>query len=210
MGGRRKGIRRIRAAATRPGPALAAAILGRVANAPDFIAGRGLVERAWAYSVRVYASPGLEEGAAIEHPVAVAELVAGAGFDDEAVAAAVLHDVVEDGAATIDELADGFGAQVAGWVAALTEDVSIADYHERKEEHRNRVLAAGSVPASIYLADKLARTRAMLAAGGRADPDRLEHYWDTLELLAGRRPELPFLAELAEELPGLEPAGRSI
>lgn len=189
-------------------PAYPPDILGRVASAPDFIAGRELVVRAWEYAERAYAGPEVEEGAAIEHPTAVAALVAGAGFADEAVAAAVLHDVVEDGAATIDEVAAGFGPQVAGWVATLTEDVAIADYRERKEEHRNRVLAGGSVPASIYLADKLARTRALLAGAGRAAPDRLEHYWDTLELFAGRRPELPFLAELADELPRLEPADR--
>lgn len=179
-----------------------------MASPPDFIAGRDLLVRAWEYAERVYASPGVEEDAALEHPIEVAALVAGAGFADHAVAAAVLHDVVEDSATTIDELAAGFGPQVAGWVAILTEDISIADYHERKEEHRNRVLAGGSVPASIYLADKLARTRALLAGDGRAAPDRLEHYWDTLELFAGRRPELPFLAELADELPRLEPADR--
>ena len=33
---------------------------------------------------------------------------------------------------------------------------------------------------------------------------RLDHYWDTLELFASRRPELPFLSELAAELPALE------
>lgn len=178
-------------------------------TAPDFIAGRDLVERAWEYADRIYASPGVEEGAAIGHPVAVAGLVAAAGFDDDAVAAAVLHDVVEDSAATSDELASRFGPDVAEWVGILTEDISIADYHERKREHRNRVLAAGSVPASIYLADKLARTEAMLAGDGRAEPDRLEHYWDTLELFAGRRPELPFLAELADALPQLRPAERT-
>ncbi len=77
------------------------------------------------------------------------------------------------------------------------------------DEHRNRVLDGGSVTASIYMADKLARTRVFLAGDGRAEPDRLEHYWDTLELFAGRRPELPFLAELAAELPQLEPAERT-
>ena len=74
------------------------------------------------------------------------------------------------------------------------------------------MLDGGSVTASIYMADKLARTRAFLAGDGRAEPDRLEHYWDTLEffsLFAGRRPELPFIAELAAELPQLEPAERT-
>jgi (p)ppGpp synthase/HD superfamily hydrolase len=184
-------------------------MLGPVPTAPEFIAGREPVERAWEYAQGIYSAPGLEEGAGIEHPIAVAELVAAAGFDDDAVAAALLHDIVEDSTATPDEVASRFGPEVAEWVAILSEDISIADYHERKEEHRNRVLDGGSVTASIYMADKLARTRALLAGDRRAEPDRLEHYWDTLELFAGRRPELPFIAELAAELPQLEPAERA-
>jgi GTP pyrophosphokinase len=180
-----------------------------VEAAPDFIAGRDLVGRAYDYAARVYSGPGVEEGAGIGHPIAVAKLVDGAGFTDDVVSAAMLHDIVEDTVATSSEIEAQFGSEVAGWVEVLTEDISIADYHERKGEHRRRVLAGGSVTASIYLADKLARTRAMAAAGGKADPDRLEHYWDTLELYAGRRPELPFLAELAAELPGLTPDEQS-
>ncbi len=177
-----------------------------MATATDFIAGRDLLDRAYSYAAGVYDGPGLEEGASLEHPTAVAALVDGAGFSDEAVAAAFLHDIVEDSTATTDEIASRFGTEIAGYVAILTEDISIADYHVRKDEHRHRVLAGGSVTASIYLADKLARTRALTAAGGAIDPDRLEHYWDTLELYVSRRPELPFLSELAAELPGLVPA----
>ena len=90
-------------------------------------------------------------------------------------------------------------------MATLTEDSGIGDYAERKHEHRNRVLDAGSVPASIYIADKLARTRPSSPLGEEIEPQRLDHYWDTLQLYAGRRPELPFLSELAGELPELEP-----
>ncbi|HET6831020.1 MAG TPA: HD domain-containing protein [Solirubrobacterales bacterium] len=173
---------------------------------PDFVAGRELPGRAWRLAAETYAGPEVAAGAGTDHPIAVAELIDTAGFTDEVVAAALLHDLVEDTPATTDEVTAGFGAEIGGWVGALTEDTAIEDYHERKWEHRRRVLAAGSVPASIYLADKLARTRAMRAAGERTDPDRLEHYWDTLELYTSRRPELPFLFELAEELPKLEPA----
>ncbi len=181
----------------------------RVTTAPDFIAGRDLVGRAYEYAQRVYSGPGLEPGAGIEHPLAVAAIIAGAGFGDDAVAAALLHDIVEDSTTTAEEVRAGFGPEVGGWVEVLTEDISIADYHERKHEHRHRVLGGGSVTASIYLADKLARTRAIIAGDGIIDPDRLEHYWDTLELFAGRRPELPFLGELAEELPALRPEERT-
>src|SRR6185436_14347585 len=83
----------------------AGAMLGPVPTAPEFIAGREPVERAWEYAAGIYSAPGLEEGAGIEHPIAVAELVAGAGFDDDAVAAALLHDIVEDSTATSGEIA---------------------------------------------------------------------------------------------------------
>jgi len=174
--------------------------------APDFIAGRDLVERAYRYAAGVYAGPGLEEGAGLGHPVAVAELVNAAGFSDEAVAAAFLHDVVEDSPRTTGDIEGAFGEEIGRYVATLTEDTGITDYDARKEEHRNRVLQGGSVTASIYLADKLARTRALIRSGEEIDPQRLDHYWDTLQLYAGRRPELPFLSELAGGLPELEPA----
>jgi hypothetical protein len=171
---------------------------------PAFIVGRDLPARAHGFAVGVYARDDLEPGAELAHPVAVASLVADAGFSDEAVAAAFLHDVVEDSPLGPADVSAEFGAEVGGYVETLTEDVSIEDYRERKDEHRRRVLAAGSVPASIYLADKLARTRAFAASGEPIAAHRLDHYLDTLELYAGRRPELPFLAELAAELPELK------
>lgn len=176
-----------------------------MAGEPDFIAGRDLVSRAYEYAVSIYLGPGVEQGAGIEHPESVAGLVDAAGFDDTAVAAALLHDIVEDTPTPVVEIGASFGAEIGGYVAVLTEDVSIADYAQRKSEHRRRVLGSGSVPASIYLADKLARTRAFTVSGESIDPQRLDHYWDTLQLFASRRPELPFLSELAAELPGLEP-----
>lgn len=172
---------------------------------PDFIAGRDLVRRAYGYALAIYGGPGVEEGADIEHPTAVAALIDGAGFTEDAVAAAVLHDIVEDTQTEPAEIREEFGDEIGGWVEVLTEDISIGDYEERKAEHRERVLAAGSVPVTIYLADKLARTRAFITSGERIEPQRLDHYWDTLRLYAGRRPELPFLSELAAELPELEP-----
>ena len=177
-----------------------------MATDPEFIAGRALIGRAYEYARATYQGPGVEAGAGIEHPTAVACLVDRAGFSEEAVAASFLHDLLEDTTTDPDEIGAAFGAEIAGYVQVLTEDVSISDYEARKAEHRQRILASGSVTASIYLADKLARTRALIAAGGEVDPLRLDHYWDTLQLYAGRRPELPFLSELAAELPELEPA----
>ena len=41
----------------------------------------------------------------IEHPVAVAELLAEHGYDEEVLAAALLHDVVEDSETTVEDAA---------------------------------------------------------------------------------------------------------
>ncbi len=172
-------------------------------EAPDFIAGRELVARAYEVACRAHHGPEREGDTDIEHPTAVARLLDGAGFGDEIVAAAFLHDVVEDTDRGLDQIEEDFGPDVCELVKAMTENEGIEDYEDRKAEHRERVLNAGAGPASIYAADKLARVRGYLASGEAVEPRRLEHYWDTLELFAGKRPELPFLSELATEMPQL-------
>lgn len=174
--------------------------------APDFIAGRELPQGAFDFAFGAHHGPAREGDTDIDHPVAVARLLDRAGFGDEVVAAALLHDVVEDTSRGLDGIGAEFGGEVRALVEAMTEDATIEDYDARKAEHRRRVLAAGSAPASIYAADKLARAEAYREAGEPVAAHRLAHYWDTLELFAGRRPELPFLSELAAVLPELEQA----
>lgn len=142
----------------------------------------------------------------IEHPIAVADLLDRAGFGEEVVAAAFLHDVVEDTEKAIGEIGERFGAPVCRLVEAMTEDERIKPYEARKAEHRERVLAASRESAAIYAADKLARVRAMREAGEPVDPKRLAHYRSTLELFMARRPDLPLLDLLAAELPAVEAA----
>jgi len=57
----------------------------------------------------------------IQHPVAVARIVADLGLDDVTVAAALLHDAVEDSGLTIEELDSDFGADVAAIVDGVTK-----------------------------------------------------------------------------------------
>ncbi len=57
----------------------------------------------------------------VTHPIAVAEIVADWGLDYEALAAALLHDVVEDTGATPQVLNGRFGQEVAGLVDGVTK-----------------------------------------------------------------------------------------
>lgn len=147
----------------------------------------------------------------IEHPQAVAALLAEHGFGDEVLAAALLHDVVEDSETTVEELRERFGEPVAGLVDTLSDDESIADYRERKDEHRGRVAAADGDAFAIYGADKLtnvAMLRRTYAERGEAIGNEFNvpldlklEVWDAdRELLSREAPNLPFLGELESEL----------
>ncbi len=57
----------------------------------------------------------------ITHPVAVATIVAELGLDARSVVAALLHDAVEDTGLTVDDVAEQFGAEVAGIVDGVTK-----------------------------------------------------------------------------------------
>jgi (p)ppGpp synthase/HD superfamily hydrolase len=150
----------------------------------------------------------------IHHPVAVAELLAAEGFGDEAVAAALLHDVVEDSDASIEDVRKRFGVRVADLVAALTDDESIEPYERRKDLHRQRVEAAGGDALAIYGADKLSNIsvlRRTYAEQGesvgeefKAPLDVKEAVWRAdLAMLRREAPELPFLDRLEAELDAL-------
>jgi (p)ppGpp synthase/HD superfamily hydrolase len=153
----------------------------------------------------------------IHHPVAVAELLAAHGFGEETVAAALLHDVVEDSEASVEDVAADFGEPVAGLVAALTEDESIEPFERRKDAHRCHVEAAGGDALAIYAADKLSNIRVLcraLVSEGEAAGEEFEvpldvkeRVWTAdLEMLRREAPELPFVDDLADELAKLREA----
>jgi (p)ppGpp synthase/HD superfamily hydrolase len=147
----------------------------------------------------------------VEHPKAVASMLVEGDHRDEVLAAALLHDVVEDSETTVEELRELFGDEVAGMVGALTDDESIDSYRQRKAEHRERVAAAGPEALAIYAADKLTNIRTLRRAY-EAEGDSVEEefkvpidlkaeIWEAdLELLREKASELPFLDPLEDEL----------
>jgi (p)ppGpp synthase/HD superfamily hydrolase len=153
----------------------------------------------------------------IHHPVAVAELLAEHGYDEQTVAAALLHDVVEDSATSVEEIAATFGRPVAELVEALTDDESVEPYVRRKDEHRRRVEEAGGDALAIYAADKLSNVRVLRRAYAnegepageefKAPLDVKEEIWRAdLEMLRRKAPDLPFVEDLAGELEKLREA----
>lgn len=147
----------------------------------------------------------------VEHPITVAALLDEHGYGEEVLAAALLHDVIEDSETDLDEIRELFGGEVAGMVGALTDDESIEPYRERKAEHRERVAAATGGAHAIYGADKLTNVKTLRAAyEDEGDAVREEfkvpielktEIWEAdLALLREKAPEVPFLDELEAEL----------
>jgi guanosine-3',5'-bis(diphosphate) 3'-pyrophosphohydrolase len=157
---------------------------------------------------------GAEQIPYIDHPRIVAERLARQGFPDEVLAAALLHDVVEDSETEVEELRARFGDPVAELVAAMTEDETIEGYEQRKAEHRRRIAAAGEEALAIYAADKLTNL-AMLrdayrekgeAVGGQLSVplDLKIALWEAdLDTLFEQVPDLPLVREFADEMVGL-------
>jgi len=98
----------------------------------------------------------------VNHLIEVARLVAEAsgGGDEDAVVAALLHDVVEDTPVTAEELAAAFGAEVARVVVENSDDMSLP----KDERRRARIAAAARKSARARLvkaADLISNLRAM-------------------------------------------------
>ena len=96
----------------------------------------------------------------INHPIALAEVLAGeCGVADiEVLAAALLHDTIEDTATTADELRAEFGGRIAAIVEEVTDDQSLpkAERKRLQIEHAP-VLSAGA--KLVKLADKICNLR---------------------------------------------------
>jgi (p)ppGpp synthase/HD superfamily hydrolase len=145
----------------------------------------------------------------VTHPVEVASLLYEAGYQDEVVAAGVLHEVLEDTDAERSDLESRFGPRVADLVEALTDDPTIADDAERKAALRRQVAEAGECAAVVFAADKVSKARELRVRMSRgrsdeADCDKFRHYEASLEMLADLIPGHELVEQLRMEVEALQ------
>ena len=117
----------------------------------------------------------------INHPIEVAAIVGGVQHTSSMLAAAYLHDVVEDCDVTIEEIEEEFGPIVSSYVAGLT-DVSIPEDGNRKlRKALDREHLATQLPAvqTIKLADLISNSSSIV---GR-DPKFAKVYMQEMEEL---------------------------
>ena len=127
-----------------------------------------LLDRAIIFAVRAHA--GTERRGKgfpyIVHPMEAMEIVATMTPDQELLAAAALHDTVEDTDVTVDQIRAEFGDRIADLVAAesdaFVEGVSDEDsWHTRKQAAIERLARAPHDAKMVALGDKLSNMRAI-------------------------------------------------
>lgn len=126
-----------------------------------------LLERAFAFASEQHINQKRMSGEPyIEHPVAVAGILAELGMDDVSIAAGLLHDVPEDCGVSISEIQELFGPEVAQLVDGVTK-LKHLDFDTRQEKQaenlRKLFLAmAGDIRVVIIkLADRLHNIRTL-------------------------------------------------
>lgn len=98
------------------------------------------------------------------HLEEVADLVASVGGDEAQVAAAWLHDVVEDTETTLEEVFDRFGPDVGRMVTDLTDISRPSDGNRaaRKALDREHLAQASARSQTIKLADLISNTQSIV------------------------------------------------
>ena len=102
----------------------------------------------------------------IIHPMEAAAIVATMTKDQEMLAAAILHDTVEDTDVTIEQIRTEFGERVASFVAAESDEPhqrpdSVENWRDRKQAAINRIARASRDAKIVALGDKLSNMRAI-------------------------------------------------
>ncbi|WP_374343718.1 bifunctional (p)ppGpp synthetase/guanosine-3',5'-bis(diphosphate) 3'-pyrophosphohydrolase [Azonexus sp.] len=151
---------------------------------PDDVA---RIKAAYAYAAQAHAHQKRMSGEPyITHPLAVAGAVVEWRMDADAIAAALLHDVMEDTGASKQELAEKFGKEVAELVDGLSklDKMEFASYQEAQAENFRKMLMAMARDLRVVLiklADRQHNIQTMSAM--RADK-RARIARETLEIYA--------------------------
>jgi len=130
---------------------------------------REAIEHAFAFACKRHADQKRQSGDEfITHPVGVAQICAGMRLDTDTLCAALLHDTVEDTSASLDEIRDEFGEEVALLVDGVTKltEITFESRDERQAENYRKMMVAMATDVRVILiklADRLHNMRTLSA-----------------------------------------------
>ena len=153
---------------------------------------RELLARAFRFAAKAHEGQQRRSGEEfIHHPYSVARICAELQLDDETIAAALLHDVVEDTDVTLDEVNAEFGEEVGQLVDGVTK-LTRVHFQSREqaeaENYRKMILAMAQDPGVILikLADRLHNLRTIEYLGKQKQVQKAREALEVYAPLAHR------------------------
>jgi guanosine-3',5'-bis(diphosphate) 3'-pyrophosphohydrolase len=148
---------------------------------------RDRVEEAFVYSCVHHADQRRRTGEDfIIHPVGVAKICAGMRLDTETLCAALLHDTVEDTSASLEEVQDAFGEEIAGLVDGVTKltGLTFQSRDEAQAENYRKMMVAMASDIRVILIKLADRLHNMRTISALPKQKQLEKARETLDIYA--------------------------
>ncbi len=122
----------------------------------------------------------------IIHPVGVAKICAGMRLDTETLVAALLHDTVEDTTASLDEVREQFGDEVAALVDGVTKltGITFQSRDEAQAENYRKMMIAMATDIRVILIKLADRLHNMRTIAAMPKQKQIEKAKETLEIYA--------------------------
>ena len=148
---------------------------------------RARVEEAFVFACEHHADQRRRSGEEfIVHPVGVALICAGMLLDTETLCAALLHDTVEDTTASLSEVEERFGEEVASLVDGVTKltGITFSSRDEAQAENYRKMIVAMASDVRVVLIKLADRLHNMRTLGALPKQKQLEKARETLEIYA--------------------------
>jgi len=162
------------------------------------------IYRAYIFGYQAHAGQRRASGESyISHPVEVARILAGMHMDAQTIAAAILHDLIEDTPTAKEQLARGFGREVAELVDGVSKlnKVSFSDKAEMQSESFRKMMMAMTRDIRVILiklADRLHNMRTLGVMRGEKQRRIAAETLDIYAPIAGRLGMHSFKQELED------------
>jgi GTP diphosphokinase / guanosine-3',5'-bis(diphosphate) 3'-diphosphatase len=122
----------------------------------------------------------------ITHPVGVAKICAGMRLDTETLCAALLHDTVEDTSASLEEVSDQFGEEIAALVDGVTKltGLTFSSRDEAQAENYRKMMVAMASDIRVILIKLADRLHNMRTISAMSKQKQIEKSRETLDIYA--------------------------
>jgi GTP diphosphokinase / guanosine-3',5'-bis(diphosphate) 3'-diphosphatase len=146
-----------------------------------------VIQRAYDFSAEVHKGQRRASGEPyLTHPLQVASIIADMRLDVPSVATGLLHDTVEDTLATLSQIEEAFGSEIAGLVDGVTKigQINFTSREEKQAENFRKMLLAMARDIRVILVKLADRTHNMRTLGHLPPERQADIAQETLDIYA--------------------------